>query len=54
MRPIFFSYIDDNTYKIVNGRYRGERTQISVNGSIAAQATSDDGVQDTAGKIHDC
>ena len=54
MRPIFFSYIDDNTYKIVNCRYRGERTQISVNGSIAAQATSDDGVQDTAGKIHDC
>ena len=41
----FFSYIDDNTYKIVNGRYRGERTQISVNGSIAAQATSDDGIQ---------
>ena len=40
-----YRYIDDNTYKIVNGRYRGERIQISVNGSIAAQATSDDGIQ---------
>ena len=34
MRPIFFSYIDDNTYKIVNGRYRGERTELSVSGTV--------------------
>ena len=40
-----YRYIDDNTYKIVNYRYRGERTQLTVNGSIAAQATSDDCVK---------
>ena len=36
-----YRYINENTFKIANGRYRGERTQISVNGSIAAQATSE-------------
>ena len=29
-----YRYFDDNTYKIVNGRYRGERTQLSVSGTI--------------------
>lgn len=36
-----YFYLDENIYKTVNSRYRGERTQISVNGSIAAQASSE-------------
>lgn len=40
-----YIYLDENTYKTVNSRYRGERTQISVNGTIAAQSTSDYGAE---------
>ena len=38
-----YIYLDDNTYKTVSSRYRGERTQLTVNGTIAAQTTSDYG-----------
>ena len=38
-----YFYLDENTYKTRNTRYRGERTQISVNGSISAQSTLDYG-----------
>ena len=40
-----YIYLDENSYKTVNSRYRGERTQISVNGTIAAQSTSDYGAE---------
>ncbi len=36
-----YFYLDENIYKTVNSRYRGERTQISVNGSLAAQTTNE-------------
>ena len=36
-----YFYLDENIYKTVNSRYRGERTQITVNGSLAAQASSE-------------
>ncbi|MBP5602229.1 MAG: RHS repeat-associated core domain-containing protein, partial [Treponema sp.] len=39
----YFSLNDD--YKTVSTRYSGERTQLSVNGTIAMQATSDYGVE---------
>jgi RHS repeat-associated protein len=35
-----YSYISDNSYKAVSTRYKGERSSITVNGTIAAQATS--------------
>ena len=35
-----YSYIDDNSYKSVSHRYKGERSSILVNGTTAAQATS--------------
>ena len=35
-----YFYLDENTYKAVSNRYSGERTQFSVNGSIAAQVSS--------------
>ena len=40
----YFS-LNANDYKIVSSRYSGERTQLSVNGTIALQATSDYGVE---------
>ena len=40
-----YIYLDENTYKTVNSRYRSERTAVTVNGTIAAQATSDYGAE---------
>ena len=40
-----YFYLDDGTYKTVSTRYRGERTQISVNGTLATQSTSDYGAE---------
>ena len=36
-----YFYLDDGTYKTKNSRYRGERTQFTVNGTLAAQTTSE-------------
>ena len=36
-----YFYLDEGTYKTVSSRYRGERTTINVNGTLAAQTTSD-------------
>ena len=36
-----YFYLDEGTYKNVSSRYRGERTTINVNGTLAAQTTSD-------------
>lgn len=40
-----YFYLDENTWKTVNNRYRGERTSISVNGTIAAQTKADYGAE---------
>lgn len=40
-----YFYLDENTYKTANTRYRGERTTINVNGTIAAQTTADYGAE---------
>ena len=40
-----YFYLNENTYRKSNNRYRGERTQINVNGILAAQATSDFGTE---------
>ena len=39
-----YIYLDENTYKITTSRYQGERTQLSVNGTLVAQNSSE-GVQ---------
>ena len=39
-----YVYLDDGSYKVVNSRYSGERSQVSVNGRLAAQ-TSNEGTQ---------
>ena len=36
-----YFYLDEGTYKIENNRYMGERSQLIVNGSLAAQSSSD-------------
>lgn len=36
-----YVYLDENAYRIKNTRYTGERTQISVNGTLAAQSSSE-------------
>lgn len=36
-----YIYLNDDSYKTVSSRYRGERTAITVNNTIAAQTTSD-------------
>ena len=36
-----YFYLDENTYKTTNSRYRGERTTINVNGTLAAQTTTE-------------
>ena len=36
-----YYYLDENTYKTVNTRYRGTRTAITVNGTITAQITGE-------------
>ena len=36
-----YVYLDENAYRIKNTRYTGERTQISVNGTLAAQTTTE-------------
>ena len=36
-----YVYLDENAYRIKNTRYTGERTQISVNGTVAAQSSSE-------------
>ncbi len=40
-----YFYLDENTYKTVNSRYRGERAQYTVNGSLAAQTSKDYGAE---------
>ena len=40
-----YVYIDEGTYKNTNSRYRGSRTQLCVNGSLAAGASADYGAQ---------
>ena len=40
-----YFYLDEGIYKSVSHRYKGERTQLSVNGIIAAQSTADYGVE---------
>ncbi len=36
-----YFYLDEGTYKNVSTRYRGERTTINVNGTLAAQTTTE-------------
>ena len=36
-----YIYLDENTYKTATSRYYGERTQINVNGTLAAQSTTE-------------
>ena len=36
-----YFYLDEGTYKNVSSRYRGERTTINVNGTLAAQTTTE-------------
>lgn len=36
-----YFYLDEGTYKTVSSRYRGERTTINVNGTLAAQTTTE-------------
>ena len=36
-----YFYLDENTYKTVNTRYRGTRTAITVNGTVTAQITGE-------------
>ena len=36
-----YFYLEDNTYKTASSRYSGERTQISENGTLAAQGTAE-------------
>ncbi len=36
-----YIYLDENTYKTTTSRYYGERTQISVNGTLAVQSTNE-------------
>ena len=38
-----YFYLDENTYTTVNSRYRGERTELFVNGTLTAQTTYDYG-----------
>ncbi len=38
-----YIYLDDNSYKSASTRYRGERSSITVNSTLAAQTTSDYG-----------
>lgn len=40
-----YVYLDENTYKAADSRYRGERSCFTVNGSLAAQVASDYGVE---------
>ena len=40
-----YTYLEENTYKTPEGRYRGERTLFSVNGTIASQSTYDYGAE---------
>ncbi|MBO4532671.1 MAG: RHS repeat-associated core domain-containing protein [Treponema sp.] len=35
-----YIYLDDDTYRTTSSRYYGERTQISANGTLAAQASN--------------
>ena len=39
-----YVYLNEDNYKMISSRYQGERTQINVNGTIAAQ-TSTEGTQ---------
>ncbi len=36
-----YIYLDENSYKRTSSRYQGERTQINVNGTLAAQSTTE-------------
>ncbi len=36
-----YVYLDEDAYRIKNTRYTGERTQITVNGTVAAQSSSE-------------
>ncbi len=36
-----YIYLDENSYKSTTSRYYGERTQINVNGTLAAQSTTE-------------
>ncbi len=40
-----YFYLNENTYKFSNNRYRGERTHININGSLAVQTTYDYGAE---------
>ena len=40
-----YFYLDEGSYKTTDTRYRGERTQIIVNGTMAAQGTTDYGAE---------
>ncbi len=40
-----YFYLDEGSYKTTDIRYRGERTQIIVNGTMAAQGTTDYGAE---------
>ena len=42
---INYTNISEERYKTVSSRYRGERTQITANGTLAAQTTSDYGTE---------
>ncbi len=43
--PNRYFYLGENTYKTINRRYKGERSQISVNGNFAAQTSYDCGTE---------
>ena len=36
-----YVYLDENAYRIKNTRYTGERTQLTVNGTLAAQSSTE-------------